>query len=190
MLVLSRSDVEQLLDLDALLDALAAAHVELSGGEASLVPRVGAFTPDGVLGTMVGLRAVRRPRLQARHALSGEPRPPDAPGGHRALRPGDGHARCAHGRDVHHRDAHRCGGGARDAHPRAARRARPRDPRHRRPVPLGAGDVPARTRLRRGAGRRARRVRGLRFAAPTSSTRRQPRRSRSSVSTGSVPGRT
>jgi alanine dehydrogenase len=54
MLVLSRSDVEKLLDLDALLDALAAAHAELSTGEASLVPRVGAFAPDGVLGTMVG----------------------------------------------------------------------------------------------------------------------------------------
>src|SRR5215470_5773824 len=54
MLVLSRSEVEQLLDLDALLDALAAAHAELSAGEASLVPRVGAFTPDGVLGGMLG----------------------------------------------------------------------------------------------------------------------------------------
>jgi ornithine cyclodeaminase len=54
MLVLSRSEVEGLLDLDALLDALAAAHAELSAGEASLVPRVGAFTPDGVLGSMVG----------------------------------------------------------------------------------------------------------------------------------------
>ena len=54
MLVLSRSEVEQLLDLDALLEALAAAHAELSAGEASLVPRVGAFTPDGVLGSMVG----------------------------------------------------------------------------------------------------------------------------------------
>ena len=54
MLVLTRSEVEELLDLDALLDALAAAHAELSAGTASLVPRVGAFTPDGVLGTMVG----------------------------------------------------------------------------------------------------------------------------------------
>src|SRR5206468_10204384 len=54
MLVLSRSEVEGLLDLDALLDALAAAHAELSAGKASLVPRVGAFAEDGVLGTMVG----------------------------------------------------------------------------------------------------------------------------------------
>ena len=53
MLVLSRSLVEELLDLDALLDALAAAHAELSGGKASLVPRVGAFSEDGVLGTML-----------------------------------------------------------------------------------------------------------------------------------------
>jgi ornithine cyclodeaminase len=54
MLVLSRSEVEELLDLDALLDALAAAHAELSGGEASLVPRVGAYAGDtGILGAML-----------------------------------------------------------------------------------------------------------------------------------------
>jgi ornithine cyclodeaminase len=54
MLVLSRSEVEELLDLDALLDALAAAHAELSAGEASLVPRVGAYAGDaGILGAML-----------------------------------------------------------------------------------------------------------------------------------------
>jgi alanine dehydrogenase len=54
MLVLSRSEVEELLDLDALLDALAAAHAELSAGKASLVPRVGAFAGDaGILGAML-----------------------------------------------------------------------------------------------------------------------------------------
>jgi ornithine cyclodeaminase/alanine dehydrogenase-like protein (mu-crystallin family) len=54
MLVLSRSEVEDLLDLDALLDALAAAHAELSGGRASLVPRVGAYAEDaGILGAML-----------------------------------------------------------------------------------------------------------------------------------------
>ena len=53
MLVLSRHEVEELLDLDALLDALAAAHAELSAGKASLVPRVGAFAGDtGILGAM------------------------------------------------------------------------------------------------------------------------------------------
>ncbi len=53
MLVLSRSDVEELLDLDALVDALAGAHAELSAGQASLPPRVGAFAGDaGVLGAM------------------------------------------------------------------------------------------------------------------------------------------
>jgi ornithine cyclodeaminase/alanine dehydrogenase-like protein (mu-crystallin family) len=53
MLVLRRSDVEELLDLDALLDALAAAHAELSAGKASLVPRVGAFAGEtGILGAM------------------------------------------------------------------------------------------------------------------------------------------
>jgi alanine dehydrogenase len=53
MLVLTRSEVEELLDLDALLDALAAAHAELSAGQASLVPRMGAFAGDvGILGAM------------------------------------------------------------------------------------------------------------------------------------------
>ena len=53
MLVLSRSDVEELLDLDSLLDALAAAHAELSAGQASLVPRMGAFAGEtGILGAM------------------------------------------------------------------------------------------------------------------------------------------
>src|ERR1051325_9465503 len=54
MLVLSRSVVEELLDLDALLDALAAAHAELSAGTASLVPRVGARSEAGILGAMLG----------------------------------------------------------------------------------------------------------------------------------------
>ena len=54
MLVLTRSEVEELLDLDALLDALAAAHAELSAGNASLPPRVAAFTQDGLLGAMPG----------------------------------------------------------------------------------------------------------------------------------------
>jgi alanine dehydrogenase len=53
MLVLTRTEVEELLDLDALPDALAAAHAELSGGQASLVPRMGAFADEtGILGAM------------------------------------------------------------------------------------------------------------------------------------------
>jgi alanine dehydrogenase len=53
MLVLTRTDVEALLDLDALLEALAGAHAELSSGAASLPPRVAAFAGDaGLLGAM------------------------------------------------------------------------------------------------------------------------------------------
>ena len=52
MLVLSRADVEQLLDLDQLIPALAQAHTELSAGEASLPARIAAFTPAGLLGAM------------------------------------------------------------------------------------------------------------------------------------------
>jgi alanine dehydrogenase len=52
MLVLSRRDVEALLDLDALIDALAAAHAELSAGKVSMPARIAAFAPDGLLGAM------------------------------------------------------------------------------------------------------------------------------------------
>ena len=53
MLVLTRTEVEELLDLDKLVDALAAAHAELSAGRASLVPRSGVFgEAEGILGVM------------------------------------------------------------------------------------------------------------------------------------------
>jgi alanine dehydrogenase len=53
MLVLTRSEVEELLDLDALVEALASAHAGLSAGEASLPPRVAAFAGEaGLLGAM------------------------------------------------------------------------------------------------------------------------------------------
>ena len=52
MLVLSRSEVEELLDLDELMDALARAHEELSAGKASLPPRIAAMTAGGLLGAM------------------------------------------------------------------------------------------------------------------------------------------
>src|SRR5690242_7642466 len=52
MLVLSRRDVEALLDLDALIDALADAHAELSRGDVSMPARIAAFAPDGLLGAM------------------------------------------------------------------------------------------------------------------------------------------
>ena len=54
MLILSRSEVERLLDLDALVEALAAAMAELSAGAASMPARTGAIVEerDGVLGVM------------------------------------------------------------------------------------------------------------------------------------------
>ena len=54
MLVLTRTDVEELLDLDELVAALARAHEELSAGRASLPPRIAAFTEAGLLGAMPG----------------------------------------------------------------------------------------------------------------------------------------
>jgi ornithine cyclodeaminase/alanine dehydrogenase-like protein (mu-crystallin family) len=46
MIVLSGSDVETLLDLDRLVDAVAAAMADLSTGRASMPPRVAAAIPD------------------------------------------------------------------------------------------------------------------------------------------------
>ena len=55
MLVLTRAEVEELLDLDALVDALARAHAELSAGSASIPARIAAFGEnDGLLGAMPG----------------------------------------------------------------------------------------------------------------------------------------
>src|SRR6266536_2319046 len=53
MVVLSRADVEELLDLDELVGALARAHAELSAGAASMPPRIAALAGDaGLLGAM------------------------------------------------------------------------------------------------------------------------------------------
>jgi ornithine cyclodeaminase/alanine dehydrogenase-like protein (mu-crystallin family) len=46
MRVLTRPQVEELLDLDQLIDALAEAMADVSAGKASLPPRVAAFVPD------------------------------------------------------------------------------------------------------------------------------------------------
>jgi ornithine cyclodeaminase len=56
MLVLSRREVERLLDLDALIDGLAEAMVDLSAGRASVPARVGARVADrdGLLAAMPG----------------------------------------------------------------------------------------------------------------------------------------
>jgi ornithine cyclodeaminase/alanine dehydrogenase-like protein (mu-crystallin family) len=50
--ILSRADVEALLDLDALVEALADAFVDLSGGRASMPQRVAALSGHGLLGVM------------------------------------------------------------------------------------------------------------------------------------------
>ena len=53
MILLSQEQVEELLDLDALIDALADAHRELSEGKASMPPRIAAFAErSGLLGAM------------------------------------------------------------------------------------------------------------------------------------------
>lgn len=52
MIILSRAQVKALLDPDALIDAVAAALVDVSAGRASVPPRIAAFAPDGLLGAM------------------------------------------------------------------------------------------------------------------------------------------
>jgi alanine dehydrogenase len=53
VILISRQEVEELLDLDALVDALADAHRELSEGKASMPPRIAAFAErNGLLGAM------------------------------------------------------------------------------------------------------------------------------------------
>jgi ornithine cyclodeaminase/alanine dehydrogenase-like protein (mu-crystallin family) len=55
LLYLSRADVERLLDIDAMLDALARALVVFSSGITSVPPRSAARVPDrGLLGVMAG----------------------------------------------------------------------------------------------------------------------------------------
>jgi alanine dehydrogenase len=54
VILLSQADVRELLDLDALVDALAAAHEELSAGKVSMPPRIAALVQqqEGLLGVM------------------------------------------------------------------------------------------------------------------------------------------
>jgi len=53
VIVLPQADVRELLDLDALVDALAAAHEDLSAGKASMPPRIAALAEkEGLLGAM------------------------------------------------------------------------------------------------------------------------------------------
>jgi alanine dehydrogenase len=56
VLILSRAEVRELLDLEALIDALAAAMMDLSAGRASVPERIGAMVPerDGILVAMPG----------------------------------------------------------------------------------------------------------------------------------------
>jgi alanine dehydrogenase len=53
VILVSQDEVEELLDLDALVDALAEAHRDLSEGRASMPPRIAAFAErNGLLGAM------------------------------------------------------------------------------------------------------------------------------------------
>jgi alanine dehydrogenase len=68
VLLLGRSEVEDLLDVDALIDALAPAMVDLSAGRASVPARNGAWVDerDGVLAAMPGYTPSAGPALAAK----------------------------------------------------------------------------------------------------------------------------
>ncbi|HEU0032637.1 MAG TPA: ornithine cyclodeaminase family protein [Kofleriaceae bacterium] len=59
MLFLSRADVARLLDIDALIDAIAAGFIELSAGKTVVPPRVAAASPAGLLLAMPGYASHR-----------------------------------------------------------------------------------------------------------------------------------
>ena len=65
MLVLSRHDVEALLSVPAMLDALESGFRAYSTGQASVPPRTAARTPSGLLGAMPGWVAERGFALKA-----------------------------------------------------------------------------------------------------------------------------
>ena len=54
LLVISQAEVERLLDLEELLEALTTAFIEVTAGRVSVPPRVAARTPRGLLGVMPG----------------------------------------------------------------------------------------------------------------------------------------
>ncbi len=56
MLILSRAEIRELLDLDALIDELAVAMADLSAGRVSMPERIAALVPehDALLGAMPG----------------------------------------------------------------------------------------------------------------------------------------
>lgn len=88
MLLLSRSEVEELLDVDELINALGAAMADLSAGLASTPPRVAAIVPEhaAMLAVMPGVPALGAcVDDQARVVVPGEPGPADAPGRHLLL---------------------------------------------------------------------------------------------------------
>ena len=65
MLVLSRHDVEALLSVPAMLDALESGFRGYSTGQASVPPRTAARAPSGMLGAMPGWVAERGFALKA-----------------------------------------------------------------------------------------------------------------------------
>ena len=117
VIFLSQAEVRELLDLDALVDALADAHAELSAGKASMPPRIAALVQqqEGTARRDAVLSPVDWSRVQARLAVPAQQGSPYAPGGHLRVRSGQRHTARTDGRGVHHCDAHSRGLDARDA---------------------------------------------------------------------------
>jgi len=137
VLLLSRFEVEELLDLDELIDAVAGAMADLSSGRASVPHRVAALVDehDGLLAAMPGYTPSARAlvtkvmSLFPRIAGSGLP---THQGVIAVFDRDDGRPLGAARRHRDHRASHRCGLGARHAPARARGLSHDRHPRHGR----------------------------------------------------------
>ena len=114
MLLLNRREVESLLDLDRLIEALGPAMAELSAGRVSMPARIMSLVdePRGLLAAMpvyLGVNAHafhQAGQCLSRERSAGRAQPP---GGDSGVRRGDRFAARPDGWDVHHRGANRGG---------------------------------------------------------------------------------
>ncbi len=200
--ILSEADARRLLPMGECIEAMAEVLAALAREEL-YNPLRSIFFPPGErsgMGLMPAHRSGDRARLRAeddlRRARQPRPRPRQPPGIRRPLRRRDRPGDDADQRERDHRDPHRRGVRRRDPPARAARVADARDPRRRHAGPVaprgdagGAADracpcVEPNPRQRRLGARRATSRRWARsrrpFGAPTSSSPRPLRASRSS----------
>ena len=130
--VLSRADVEAALDLDALVDELAAAFAALSAGEASMPPRTGVEVPGAGSILLMGAHRHESPSVTVKLVSIFPGHDPAHQAAIVVFDAATGTPGRADGRRRHHRRAHRRRLAARHAAAGARGRRRARGDRHRR----------------------------------------------------------